>query len=115
MPEADHRDDKPILYCRCAYAQVVPEDVKDDVLGALADSGESFEAVSDLCEMAARKDPALAKLASKGSLRVVACHARAVKWLFHHANAPLAEGSEVMNMREQSADEISERLGTKGG
>lgn len=110
MTEPDPTTEKPILYCRCAYAQVVPEDVKDEVLGALADSGKPFEAVPDLCEMAARKDPALAGLAAGGALRVVACHARAVKWLFHHANAPLAGGSEVLNMREQSAAEIIQRL-----
>ena len=94
---------------------MVPGEVKDEVLGALADSGKAFEAVPDLCEMAARKDPELAGLVAKGPLRVVACHARAVKWLFHHANAPLAEGSEVMNMREQSADDISGNLGLKEG
>jgi hypothetical protein len=102
---------RPILYCRCAYAQVVPEDVKDEVLARLADSGEPFEAVSDLCEMAARKDPALGQMAAEGPLRVVACHGRAVKWLFHHADAPLAEGSEVLNMREDSAEGIAGKLG----
>lgn len=100
----------PILYCRCAYAQVVPGDVKDEVLGRLADSGEPFEAVADLCEMAARKDPVLRQLAADGPMRVVACHGRAVKWLFHHAGAPLADGSEVLNMREDDADGIAAKL-----
>ena len=45
-----------MLYCRCAYAQVVPQGVKDAVLQKLCDSGASFESVSDLCEMAAHRD-----------------------------------------------------------
>ena len=46
-----------IVYCHCAYAQVVPADVKQDVLRRLTESGTSFDAVADLCEMAARRDP----------------------------------------------------------
>ena len=46
-----------ILYCHCAYAKVVPEETKEQVLEQLADSGVAFEAVADLCEMSARKDP----------------------------------------------------------
>lgn len=54
----------PILYCHCAYAQVVPPEVKTAVLEALSASGVSFEAVPDLCEMSARRDPGLAQIAS---------------------------------------------------
>ena len=39
-----------IVYCHCAYAQVVPADVKQDVLRRLSESGTSFDAVADLCE-----------------------------------------------------------------
>ena len=52
-----------VLYCHCAYAKVVPEDVKKDVLARLSGSGIAFDAVADLCELSARKDPALARLA----------------------------------------------------
>jgi len=106
-----------ILYCRCAYAQVVPGDVKDAVLAKLCDSGVAFESVSDLCEMSARRDPRLQTLLAGPEdqpVRIAACHPRAVKWLFHAADAPFPDerdGSiEVLNMREQSAAEIVERL-----
>jgi hypothetical protein len=35
-----------------------------------------------------------------------------VKWLFHHAGAPLPEDGrvEILNMRESSADEIASAL-----
>ena len=55
-----------ILYCHCQYAQVVPKEVKDAVLRKLCDSGVAFEAVADLCEMSARRDPALQRLAAEG-------------------------------------------------
>ena len=96
-----------ILYCRCAYWQRVPDGVKDKVLAALASSGAAFEAVADLCGLAARGDPRLAEWARRGDLRIVACQPRAVKWLFHAAGADLDAGAaDVLNMVDQPADEI---------
>ena len=100
-----------ILYCHCQYAQVVPKEVKEAVLKKLCDSGVAFEAVADLCEMAARRDPALQRLADSGALKIAACFPRAVKWLFHQGNAPLSlDAAEVLNMRTQGADEVVARL-----
>lgn len=109
-------DNKPkILYCRCAYAKVVPDDVKNEVLEKLCDSGVSFECVSDLCEMSARKDPQLKQLVDGDqTLKIAACYHRAVKWLFHSAGVPFPNEDEssiqVLNMREQTADEIVKAL-----
>ena len=99
-----------IVYCRCAFAQVVPDDVKNDVLKGLCDSGTSFETVSDLCEMSARKDPRLKTICEGGPSKIAACYPRAVKWLFHSAGEELPEDAEVLNMREESADEILGKL-----
>lgn len=98
-----------VLYCHCAFAQVVPADVKSRVLENLAASPCSFEAVPDLCEMSARRDPALARIAREGAT-IVACYPRAVKWLFTAAAAPLPDGARILNMREQGADEIAAAL-----
>lgn len=99
-----------LLYCHCAYAKVVPAAVKDEVLKQLGDSGVAFDAVPDLCEMSARKDPALKRIAGDGNLRIVACYPRAVRWLFHAGGTDLAEtGVEVLNMREDEASTIVER------
>lgn len=97
-----------ILYCRCAYAQVVPADVKDAVLEQLSASGCSFEAVPDLCEMAARRDPHLQDLArGDARLKIAACWPRAVRGLFAQAEAPLPEqGVEILNMRTDSAETV---------
>lgn len=100
-----------VLYCHCAFAQVVPADVKTRVLEGLTASECSFEAVGDLCEMAARKDPALAELAGGGETTIVACYPRAVRWLFSAAGAPLPErGVTILNMREQPADAVLDAL-----
>lgn len=103
-------DTPVLLYCRCAYAQVVPTGVKNAVLAQLCESGASFETVSDLCEMAAHRDPRLQQLAQCGSLRIAACYPRAVTGLFHQAGAPLPEGTQILNMRSQTADEITQQM-----
>jgi hypothetical protein len=108
---------RPILYCRCAYAKVLPEEVKDQVLARLIDSDQPFESVSDLCEMSARKDPGLVPLSQQPGLRIVACYPRAVKWLFSAAGAPLDSNEmktgqiEILNMRIESADAVCSKLG----
>lgn len=104
-----------ILYCRCAFAQVVPEETKNSVLEGLCESEADFECVSDLCEMAARKDPRLTELL-EGDLpvRVAACYPRAVRWLFHQAGVSVPDESsgqfKVCNMRDSSASEILDEL-----
>ena len=100
-----------ILYCHCQYAQVVPKEVKAAVLQRLCESGVAFDAVADLCEMAARRDPALQQLAASGAVKIAACFPRAVKGHFHQCNADLApDRTEVLNMRTLTADEVCARL-----
>lgn len=100
-----------IIYCHCQYAQVVPAEVKAAVLDALCRSDVPFEAVPDLCELSARRDPSLRRLASAGPVKIAACFPRAVKWLFAGADAPLKpETAEVRNMRTESAEAVAAGL-----
>ena len=100
-----------ILYCHCQYAQVLPPEVKETVLRKLAESGVAFDAVADLCEMSARQDPSLQRLADGGPVKIAACFPRAVKWLFHTAKADLPpDTAEVLNLRTQSAEEVCAAL-----
>lgn len=100
-----------ILYCHCAYAQVVPKEVKEAVLQQLCDEGIAFEAVADLCELSVRRDASLQRLAAGGAVKIAACYPRAVKWLFSAARAPLpSDTTEVLNMRIQTVDEITAAL-----
>jgi hypothetical protein len=106
-----NRDKPRIVYCHCAYARVVPAEVKQEVLTKLAESAVTFDAVPDLCEISARRDPKLKELAGGGAVQIVACYPRAVKWLFAAAGAPLPdEGVEVLNMREHSAAMIVQSI-----
>jgi hypothetical protein len=105
-----------IVYCHCAYAQVVPAEVKQEVLRRLAESGVAFDAVADLCEMSARRDPGLKALAAEGEVKIAACYPRAVRGLFIAADAPLPEqGIEILNMRTETADQVVSALLTVGG
>jgi hypothetical protein len=92
-----------VLYCHCAYAQVVPLETKTAVLEGLSASGVSFDAVPDLCEMSARRDDGLAQIAACADATIVACYPRAVKWLFNAAKVPLPETVRVLNMRTSDA------------
>ena len=96
-----------ILYCHCAYAQVVPAGVKDKVFQGLCDSGAEFTAVADMCELCARQDESLKSLLAGGPVRIAACFNRAVKWLLHSAGVQ-TDGADiqVFNMRKQSAEEV---------
>ena len=96
-----------VLYCNCSYSQVVPAQVKGEVLRELTASGVSFQAVPDLCEMCARRDQALERIAAAADLRIAACFPRTVKWLFDRAGVPLDEERvEVLNMRTERAEAV---------
>jgi Pyruvate/2-oxoacid:ferredoxin oxidoreductase delta subunit len=99
--------DSRLLYCHCAYARVVPPAVKADVLAGLTNAGVAFEAVSDLCQMSARKDPRIKELAEGGPVTIAACYPRAVRGLFVQAETPLPdEGVTICNMRTDSAEDV---------
>ncbi len=99
-----------IIYCDCSVSGVLPGEVKGEVWVALLESGLEFVGVEDLCGVAALDEGRLAAWAGEGDLVVAACYERAVRWLFDRGGAKLSENSTVLNMREQSADEIIERL-----
>jgi len=96
-----------VVYCRCVHAELVPRAVQDEVLRRLSEAGVAFEAVDDLCELGARRDPRLREVAEAEAACVVACYPRAVKWLFAAGGAPLPDGRvALLNLREESAERI---------
>jgi hypothetical protein len=101
-----------VLYCNCTYANVVPKATKEEVLRRLTESGVPFDAVPDLCELTAKKDPCLKELAAEGgTVKIAACYPRAVKWMFSGAGTPLPnEGVEILNMRTVAADTVMNAL-----
>ncbi len=100
-----------ILVCRCSRAQILPAGVAEKALGRLQQAAVDYEAVDDLCELAARRDPALRGLVATGRLKVAACFPRAIKALFAAAGAPLDESkTEILNLRTETVEEVSRAL-----
>ena len=56
--------------------------------------------VEDLCGLAAT-NPAALRLSVSQASAIIACHARAVRWLLHFAGAPV-EGVTLLNARVSS-------------
>jgi NAD-dependent dihydropyrimidine dehydrogenase PreA subunit len=103
---------KTIVYCSCShYPDLVPSEKRMGVLSAINTCDAEVVIVSDLCKLAANKDPELARMRDSDELVIVACHPRAVSSLFHAGGAPLKNGrTEILNLRSQSAEEIARRL-----
>ena len=100
-----------VVYCHCAFAKVLPEEVKKATLEGLCASGVQFDAVPDLCDMAARRDPKMNAISQSGPVKIAACYPRAVKGLFVSVGAPLDEGlTEVRNLRVESSETALEAL-----
>lgn len=99
-----------IVYCHCAYAKVITPEVKREVLARLLESGVPFDAVPDLCQLSAAKDPWLKQLVERPGVRICACYPRAVKSLLAFAEVQPAADAEFLNMRAQSAPTIVDRL-----
>jgi len=96
-----------ILFCNCGYSNIIGDDVKAQILNALAAGPVEFEVLQDLCELAAKKDAKLKRWAKEDAIKIIACYPRAVKWLFYTAGAPLkGKKVEFLNMRTSSAKEI---------
>ena len=107
-------EERRLLYCHCAFSRVVDEDKKKEVLAGLAASGVAFDAVPDLCELAARQGADLERLAAgEAPVDIVACYPRAVRWLFHAAEADLPhERVRIHNMRaDEPAKILADLLG----
>ena len=103
--------DKPrILFCHCNYAQVVPEEVKGRVLKSLCESGQAFEAVADLCEMAARRDPALKRLAAGDAPVLMSYSSDGTPMLTSHTVTAKVKGKTVRSRHKRSSELLIERL-----
>ncbi len=100
-----------VLYCECAFSDLVPEAAKADLVQRLRGAGVAFEAVPDLCELAARRDPLLKAVAERGDALIIACYPRAVRWLFAYAGVPLPEaGVSILNLRVEEPEAIVRRV-----
>jgi len=102
--------DQPVLFCRCANTDIIPDKVKSKVYDALVDAGIAFEETADLCGLSVDNPSLLQKLSEKENLKIVACFGRTVRWLFHAGGATFPNDAEVLNMREEQAEQIIQNL-----
>ncbi|MBN1127262.1 MAG: 4Fe-4S dicluster domain-containing protein [Sedimentisphaerales bacterium] len=99
-----------ILFCNCAYSDVVDRKVKSRIAEALRSEGIAFEAVGDLCKLAADGDPRMGEWAQCESLQIVACYERTIQSLFSRLALHLPDGGRVWNMRTMDPDRIVSEL-----
>ena len=95
---------KKVVFCRCIYSDAIDERRKKRILALLMGSDLDCEFVDDLCDMAARCDSRLCEWAREDHLVLVACHSRALRWLFRLAGARLdPKKATVVNMHRTDA------------
>jgi Pyruvate/2-oxoacid:ferredoxin oxidoreductase delta subunit len=100
-----------ILFCHCARSRAIPARTSGAVLKALTAAGLDVVAVDDLCGLAADRSPLLRDLAAAPDTVIVACHPRAVRWLFRAVIArDLPPQVRLLDMRTQTAREIRAAL-----
>ena len=100
-----------ILYCNCKHYDNISGETKTEILNALNERAIAYEFTEDLCQLAARKDPELNRLANTDNLHVIACFPRTVKWLFHAAGSPVKdENISAHNMLNQTPLDILDSL-----
>ncbi len=95
-----------VVLCGCDHYDIIPRASREQILAGLRQSGVTLEVVPDLCGLAANRDLRLKTWADGAPLTIVACFARAVRWLFHAAGVPLNGQARLFNMRTQAPEEI---------
>ncbi len=101
---------KKILFCNCSYSKIIPAEIKGKILDAIDDSSINYQVVDDLCQICVDHDPKLESSIEEGPVTIVACYGRAVRWLFKVAGIELKDTTDILNMREQSAEDIIQSL-----
>jgi len=99
-----------VLFCHCAYSQVISESVKQQVLEGLREAGCAYFEVADMCELAARRDSLFQQLGETKNLKIIACYPRTMKWLFAAAESTMPADAEIFNMRTDSPENILSKL-----
>jgi len=102
-----------ILLCRCSRGELSLTHAQERMARALEAAQLPFQAVDDLCGLAARKDPVLREVLASHPVSVLACHSRAVKWLLRAGGAD-ANRTTLFNSRQEAAEPIVARLVENG-
>ncbi|NQV33357.1 MAG: hypothetical protein HQ515_11750 [Phycisphaeraceae bacterium] len=101
-----------VIYCDCAYSDRIAFEAKQAVLEGLTRAGVVFEAVPDLCKLAADQALCLKYWTECHALTVIGCFPRTIRWLFHAGGVSLVNDFELtcLNMLTQSPEAILEAV-----
>ncbi len=103
-----------VIICECIHGARISREKLRALRAGLEGAGIAYTVVPDLCGMAARKDPLLARFASDPSARICACYPRAIRALFEFAGAPLAApGVQAIDLREAPIEAALAGLGVR--
>ncbi len=97
-----------LLICECARYQLLPEEHLKNLFTALEKERIPFTRVPDLCNLCARKNPALAQFTT--DTIIIACHSRAIQWLFHQSGFPLTSSALCKNLRTGNPSSIQDEV-----
>lgn len=92
-----------IVFCQCRQAGVIDASVVEKVEALLTSGGAAYEAVGDLCGLAAAADPRLAEWTAGDELVVLACRLRSVRSLFEAAGQGLPSTAAVIDLSKPDA------------
>ena len=105
------QSDTAILYCHCAYKDIIPEETRAAALTAISGLAADCFTVADLCELIAGRDALPQQLAQYDRILILACYPRAIQWLFEQAGTKLDMGRvSIINMRTAAVDEVVDAL-----
>jgi len=86
------------MVCKCAERHLLDPEALEK-----ARNETHAVCVPDLCELAAKSDQLLQEFVTQPAPIIYACHPRAVKALFVHADAPLPEDAQVVDLRSSAS------------
>ncbi|MBN1846826.1 MAG: ferredoxin family protein [Sedimentisphaerales bacterium] len=98
-----------IIYCRCDYPQLAPEQTRQAVLDLLEASPVDWLEVADLCGLAARRDRRLPEIITPDTI-LLACFPRTIRWLLGRAGVGMPDALRVINLRSESPEDAVQLL-----
>jgi len=100
---------KKILYCKCSYTDLIPKDTEETLMQGLKKTDSEVYIVPDLCKFCTQKDSFLSCLEQEEFI-LLACYPRGVRNLLAQSSILLHEKSIILNTRNQSGQEILEKI-----
>ncbi len=97
-----------IIYCHCAYYDIIPVEQKQQALDFLTKNKLAAQTILDLCQITAQHPEQLNHLKTSDQIIIFACHPRAVRALLNFAGLDLAHKTvKIINLRQPLAPQLN--------